>query len=199
MNREVVENEVAEDFIRGTKDLFQENLLFGFICGGFAKGYWDEHHDIDTFICVRNPIERRVALQYLRWYHDIHHKHGFPPDDSYPGEIAEKNILLERLAILHNFHLNLEVSSIDAKEAILWADMIVGKKMAIIGNDLDLLDSLQKAYGGYPEKWKREVLELLPDLDRSEWKDKSYLLIMERFMKYTQSDARCFYRKYGIN
>lgn len=200
INRKAIELGIERDFIAGMRDIFRENLSFGFICGGFAKGYWDRKHDIDVFICVNDldSVRKRQASEYILWYYDVHNKYGFPPDDAYPGEIVEKNDLIRTLKILRDLQLQLKITDISIKEAIIWADMIVGKKTGIVGNDLVLLTSLEKEYKNYPEKWKEEILSLISDSDRIQWKNKSYLLIMENFMKYPQNDAWDFYRKYGI-
>lgn len=198
MIRKLTEERINNDFITGVKELFGDNLAFGFICGGFAKGYWNENHDIDTFICVKKPISKEVAIKYLKWYSDLHEKHNFPPDLDYPGEIVELDILQERLKLLHALKLELKVTDINIREAILWADMLVGGKLEPVCNELSVFNSLQNEYANYPEKWKKEVLSLISQEEKLDWQNRDYGLIMEKFMQYPKSDAREFYRKYDI-
>ena len=143
MIRKLTEERINNDFIAGVKELFGDNLAFGFICGGFAKGYWNENHDIDTFICVKKPISKETAIKYLKWYRDLHEKHNFPPDLDYPGEIVELDILQERLKLLHALKLELKVTDINIREAILWADMLVGGKLEPVCSELGVFNSLQ--------------------------------------------------------
>lgn len=198
MTRKETEEKIKKDFMYGVCKIFGDNLAFGFICGGFAKGFWDNNHDIDTFVCVKKPIGEETAKTYLEWYYDLHKKYNFPPDDDYPGEIIELDTLKTKLKLLHTLKLELKVNDIDTREAILWADMLVGKKMGLVCNNRKVFDTLQDEYANYPEKWKKEVLLLISEKDSQIWKDKSYLLVMERFMQYPKNDARGFYRKYNL-
>lgn len=198
MQRRLIEGKIKKDFLSGIKRLFEENLAFGFIGGGFAKGYWDKNHDIDMFICIKKEIDHKKAKAYLEWYFDLHKKHGFPPDKDYPGEIIKLDDLLKALKILDTLKLELKVNDISVKEAIIWADMIAGKNFGFIG-DGKIFSSLRKKHAKYPEKWKKEILKLISSEDRKRWKNESYLLIMERFMQYPKNDARAFYKKYGLN
>lgn len=198
MTRREIEEKIRKDFEDGVYKIFGDNLAFGFICGGFAKGFWDNNHDIDIFICVKKPISKETANEYLEWYYNLHKKHNFPPDDDYPGEIVELDTLQAKLELLHTLKLELEVTDINIREAILWADMLVGGKMGLVCNAQKIFDALQTEYASYPEKWKKKVLSLVSEENRRIWQDKSYLLVMERFMQYPKNDARGFYRKYGL-
>lgn len=198
MTRKETEEKIRKDFMDGVCKIFGDNLAFGFICGGFAKGFWDNNHDIDTFICVKKPINKEIARTYLKWYYSLHKKHNFPPDYDYPGEIVEFDVLRKKLKLLHALKLELKVTDLDIREAIIWADMLVGEKMGLLSNIPKVFSALQGEYASYPEKWKNEVLSLVSEEDRKIWQDKSYLLVMERFMQYPKNDAREFYRKYGL-
>lgn len=199
MTRKETEEKIRKDFMNGACKIFGNNLAFGFICGGFAKGFWDNNHDIDIFICVRKPISKETAKKYLKWYYHLHKKHHFPPDDDYPGEIVELDVLQKKLKLLHALKLTLKVIDINIREAILWADMLVGEKMGLLCNTPQVFSTLQREYENYPEKWKSEVLLLVSEEDGQRWQDKSYLLIMEKFMQYPKNDAKAFYRKYNLD
>jgi Fe-S cluster biosynthesis and repair protein YggX len=198
MTRRLTEEKINNDFIIGVKEVFGENLAFGFVCGGFAKGYWDDNHDIDMFICVKNPIDKETAIKYLEWYYNLHKNHNFPPDCDYPGEIVELDVLQKRLSLLPTLKLELKVIDMNIREAILWADMLAGGKLEPVCNEVDIFNSLQTTYVNYPEKWKKEVLSLVSQKEKLDWQDKDYGLIMEKFMQYPKSDAREFYKKYDI-
>ncbi len=148
---------------------------------------------------VMEPIGKETAKKYLKWYYRLHKKHNFPPDDDYPGEIVELAVLQEKLKLLHTLKLELKITDVDIREAILWADMLVGEKVGLLCNTLQVFSALQKEYVSYPEKWKNEVLLLLSAEDRQIWQDKNYLLVMEKFMRYPKSDAGAFYRKYDLD
>lgn len=198
MRRKLIEKKIEREFTIGVQKLFNDNLLFGFIGGGIAKGYWDKSHDIDMFICVNGAIKKKDAKQYIEWYYELHEKYGFSADGDYPGEIVEKDVLIKKLSILDTLDIKLKVTDISVKEAIIWADMIVGKKFGFVG-DSDFFSDIQKKYKNYPKKWKEEVLALIPPENQKIWQNKSYLLIMERFMQYPKTDARAFYQKYKLS
>lgn len=198
MKRGIIERAIEQDFLLGVQEIFKSNLLFGFIGGSVAKGYWKKDHDIDIFICLNEPIDSECAKDYLSWYGQLHSKYGFLPDFDYPGEIVERGNLVDTLRILNTFELKLKVDDLQTREAILWADMITGGKIGLVGNGLDFFYFLERQHRHYPEEWKSRVLSLISNEDRNQWKNKDYGLIMERFMRYTGDDKRAFYKKYSI-
>lgn len=180
----------------GLSRIFGNNLLFGFVCGGFSKGYADKEHDIDIFVCLRRRETEKEYEEYLRWYFALHKKYGVKPDYDYPGEIVTHDYLVETLSILKTLILTLEIKEVKTKKAIIWADMITSKTAGHVGTHPELLHELKREYEKYPEKWKQEVLALVSEDERILWKEKSHLLIMERFMKYPKYDGKKLNDKY---
>lgn len=82
-------------------------------------------------------------------------RQNFPPDDDYPGEIVELAVLQEKLKSLHTLKLELKITDVDIREAILWADMLVGEKVGLLCNTLQVFSALQKEYVSYPKMEKR--------------------------------------------
>lgn len=182
--------EIERDVKRNLPSIFGDNFVFGFICGGFAKGYADVTHDIDIFVCVKENDETAYD-KYLAWYLDLHRRHGFPPDLDYPGEVVTLNRLRSILE-LQRYHKisSLIVEDIWIKKSIIWADMFAGQIMGATGSveGLDILESLRVKCVPYPARWKQDVLALLSEDLRKQWEDKHQLLLMERFMSYPKHD-----------
>lgn len=182
--------EILAEVEEKLKAIFGENMLFGFVCGGFSKGYADENHDVDIFVCLKNEQTKETEDEYLKWYFDLHKRYKVKPDYDYPGLIITHNKLIETLNILKTLKLTLKIDDVWTKRAIIWADMITSETAAETGSNLDLFYELKSEYKDYPEKWKNEVLALISEKEREKWKDKSHLLIMEHFMKYPKHDGR---------
>ncbi len=189
-----MEKNIIDEILAETKStleaIFKNEMLFGFVCGGFSKGYADENHDVDIFVCLNNDPAREIERRYLKWYFDLHKRYRLKPDYDYPGEIVTYNKLVKSLEMLKNFKLTLKINSIRIKEAIIWADMITGKTVAETGRNLNMLHVLKIKYSKYPERWKKEILALISKDEREEWKDKDLSLIMEYFMKYPKNDVK---------
>lgn len=170
--------------------IFGENLLFGFICGGIANGYATYDHDIDYFICVKSPISKETYTDYLKWYFDIHKRYNLSADVDYPGEIVTYDQLMSTINILYNLKLTLQIKSIAVKKSIIWTDMIVGQIVCVVGNNLEELDKIRRNFAHFPQQWKEDVLKLISPREKSLWKKKSHLLLMEHFMKYPKYDGK---------
>lgn len=179
----IIQQEFVPVFQEKMKDIFGTNLIFAFICGGFSKGYANENHDIDTFICLQKHSDKQVE-KYIEWYFNVHKYYNLPADYTDPGEVVEFDYLLSSLEILKNFEFNtLEVKDYKLYESIVWGDMLSDKIIGMTG-DLDTLGKLQKQCFGYPEVWKKQVLNLIPKEDASFWIDKAPQLLMEKYVKY---------------
>lgn len=171
-------------------EIFGNEMIFGFVCGGFSKGYADENHDVDIFVCLKNDLQIEKEKIYLLWYFDLHKRYGIKPDFDYPGEIVTYKKLIRVLEKLKYLKLTLKIEDILTKKAIIWADMITSKTAAETGSSLKLLYKLKKEYGKYPNQWKQEVLSLIPKQEKKKWQEKSHLLIMEHFMHYPKHDGK---------
>ncbi len=189
MDSKIVE-EILIEVEAKLSEIFKDNMLFSFVCGGFAKGYADENHDVDTFICLKDEPSKETEDEYLKWYFDLHKRYKVKPDYNYPGVLITYDKLIETLNILKTLKLTLKIDDVWTKRAIIWADMITSKTAAETGSDLELLYKLKAEYENYPDKWKNEVLALISEEERSIWKNKSHLFIMEHFMKYPKHDGK---------
>lgn len=169
-------------------EIFGENLLFGFVCGGIANGYADYGHDIDIFVCVDGDVSNDKLEKYYNWYFKLHSQYNLPPDKDYPGEIVSKEKLMKTLGLLNDLDLKLKVTRIDIKEAIIWCDMITGGIEAITGSIRELMN-IRNSYGHHPDQWKQKVLSQISPEERMLWQDKSHTLIMERYMQYPKGDS----------
>lgn len=181
---------ISEDVRTGLQRIFEENLVFGFVCGGIAKGYADNFHDIDTFTCVNTPMDPETEEKYYTWYFELHKQYGLPPDFDYPGEVVTLERLTRVLQILKTLKLTLKIDEVDTKKAIIWTDMITGGISGRSGNHENVLDGIIEEYGEYPSQWKREVLALIPEEEREQWAEVTHTLIMERYMRYPKHDGK---------
>ncbi|MBP6858846.1 MAG: hypothetical protein KBC33_03400 [Candidatus Pacebacteria bacterium] len=197
MDKKIID-EILEEVKYKVHDIFEKNLLFGFVCGGFSKGYADHNHDVDIFICLENMPDKDTEKKYLDWYFDLHKRYKIKADYDYPGEIVTYTNLIETLSILKNLKLTLKIAEIKVKKSIIWADMLTSVTKAENGSRLDLLYEIKKEYEDYPEKWKKEVLALITDEEKELWKDKSHLLIMEHFMQYPKHDGKKLDKIYNL-
>lgn len=189
MDSEII-NKILREVKIGLTDIFGTDLIFGFVCGGFSKGYADKNHDVDVFACLKRKISRKSEERYLRWYFGLHERYGLKPDYNYPGEIMTLKKLIRTLKILKTLKLTLEIKDVPTKKAIIWADMITGRTKAETGFDLELFHILKRKYKKYPNQWKREILSLIPEKSKAVWRRKNHLLIMEHFMKYPKHDGK---------
>jgi len=164
MYKEYLSKEIIDDivfnFSNVVPNIFRESLLFCFICGGFAKGYATNQHDIDMFICVKEVPEKEFMDDFLNWYFSIHKKWGLPPDCKYPGEIVVIKTLEEKINFLSHRRLRRTIKTFYEYEAILWTDMISGKKIGLIVQD-DVFFILEKTCKGLERRWREEVAQAL--------------------------------------
>lgn len=196
MNQETIDQILAEVKVK-LNEIFKDTMVFGFVCGGFSKGYADETHDVDIFVCTIGEISEEMEKTYLTWYFDLHKRFGITPDYDYPGEIVTFEKLTTTLKRLETLQLTLKIDDVLTKKAIIWADMITSKTAAETGAGVQELYALKDTYARYPEKWKKEVLALIPESEVDAWKDKSHLLIMEHYMQYPKHDGKKLDRFYS--
>lgn len=189
MKTEII-NIILEEVKIKLNEIFGDQMLFGFVCGGFSKGYADENHDVDIVVCLSKESTKEMAEKYLQWYFDLHMRYGIKADYNHPGLVVTIKELLDTLEILKTLKLTLKIDDVKTMEAIIWADMIASQTAAETGSDLGLLRRLKSELQKYPEQWKQEVLSLITEEERNVWKDKSQLFIMERFMQYPKGSTR---------
>lgn len=186
---------ICSEVQKGVAGIFDGNLVFGFVCGGVAKGYADDSHDIDLVVCTSTPIDEGVRDSYYDWYFDLHDRYSLPPDYDYPGEVVTYGQFSDTLVLLRGLELSLHVTDVRVKKAIIWGDMITGGIDGRVG-DVALIDRVINEYKDEPERWKQQVLALIPEGEREVWKDKNHTLLMERYMKYPKHDGKGLEAKY---
>jgi hypothetical protein len=190
MNNEEIIAAITRSHSDAIPRIFQENLLFSFVCGGWAKGYATAEHDVDVFICTKREVGPEVEQEYLRWYFALHNDLHLPPDTGYPGEVVSVDALRSSLDLLEVWKFSFHVADIATKKAIIWADMLSGAYLDPIGPRLDLLAGFHDECVNYPNRWKDSAIQLMDEKDRKVWEQQPPLLIMERFMRHPKFDRR---------
>ena len=74
--------------------------------------------------------------------------------------MSSLNHLREKIQFAVNHNLRPIIESYYEYQAIVWADIMSGSKAAKIG-DLKILDSLEQVCELLPQRWRRELLEIL--------------------------------------
>lgn len=165
-NRRLLKPEVIvavyEEFRRETPRIFGEDLAFGFIFGGFAKGYAVENQDADMLLCLHRMAEPRLE-RFREWYFDLHRRYQLTPDRNDPGEVMTPQRLEEKLLYAAATPLRPVIETYYEYEAIVWADVLVGEKAAFIG-DLAILDAMTRLCDGLPQRWRGEMLRFHGDV-----------------------------------
>lgn len=186
---------ICAEVQEGVARIFGDNLVFGFVCGGVAKGYADTSHDIDLVVCTNSPADEATMNSYYDWYFDLHQRHNLPPDYDYPGEVITCQQFTDTLKLLTDLELTLQISEVRVKKAIIWGDMITGGIDGKVGN-IELIDQIIETYKNEPARWKEQVLALIPPEERANWVDVNHTLLMERFMRYPKNDGKKLETKY---
>lgn len=181
-----IQSEFVPIFKEKIPAIFKCKLEFAFICGGFSKGYADETHDIDMFICV-SGYDRVQVEQFREWYFTIHNYYGLPCDNDNPGEIVQLSKLRTAINLLENFTINkFTVDDYNIYEAIVWADMLSENVIGITGN-LALLGTFQHECQGYPQKWQADIFKMLTRDEVRYWERYAPQLLMEKYMNYPKN------------
>lgn len=181
-----IQTEFVPHFKEQIPHFFKENLIFAFICGGFAKGYADKNHDIDMFICV-NSLENHQIDHFRDWYFKIHKHYNLPYDEDCPGEIMTFHKLRASLDLIKELTITtFAIQEYELYESIVWGDMLSDKIIGKTGN-LSLLNKLLAECSGYPQKWKKQILNMLSREEKDYWKDIAPQLLMEKYMTYPKT------------
>lgn len=151
--------EISQRFEAKVPGLIGQSLVFGFIFGGFAKGYATISHDIDMFICVRH-LDADSVSRFRHWYFDIHREFRLTPDLNDPGEVLTLADLEKRIAFLEITPLRKEIETYYEYEAIVWADVMSEAKIAIVG-DVSELAELEFRCKELAKRWRNEVRAIL--------------------------------------
>lgn len=171
--------------------IFNDDLLFGFIVGGFAKGYAVSDQDIDMFVCVRKYDEAK-AQEFRNYYFDLHKEFHLVPDSGKPGELMTLGRLQQKIALINFRSLRPTIHSYYEYEGLLWTEMLTGVRAAQVG-DMNILNSVVESCEILPQRWRKEVYELTGD-DLSEEERK---LSIHRLIKCARKKGYINYVKYG--
>jgi hypothetical protein len=150
---------VYDEFREAVPRIFGNNLVFGFVFGGFAKGYAVNNQDADFFISLHDYYLEQIA-EFHEWYFDLHERYGFAPDLEMPGSITTLAHLQEKISYAARTPLRPVIESSYEKQCIVWADLMSGEKAAKIG-DLNALNEIEVSCEGITQRWRKELLTML--------------------------------------
>lgn len=120
-------------FKKKVVEIFGRNLIFAFICGGFARKKVCQKNDLDMFVCVRKlSVEKK--LDFHRWYLLTHLQYGFKPDAYFGEEIMTYGKLLREINKVKNCRPVLIIYNRNIYDGIVWAGMLSGKQVGFVGN-----------------------------------------------------------------
>ena len=189
--KEAAMNALEASFITNIRGIFQDNLLFAFICGSYAQGQATKKSDIDMFVCTSKAITDKQKADFLTFYYNMHESYGFTPDRVFPGELVQIKDLVGRIRLLKNKPLSLNITNSEYEDGIFWMAMLTDKKIALINEKPFVLDYFEKKAEIFQQQWKEQILELLPkdqreEAARHETKDlmRKYILFWGQQEKY---------------
>lgn len=125
--------EIVAQFKKQMEDV--PNLLFGYICGSFARKEMSSTSDIDFLVCTRGKISKKAVESFRKWYYLIHFQFHLFPDKEYPGEIMNISKLdeaLNRLELSNVFHAIPKKSILF--DGLVWSGMLSSAKLGFIGD-----------------------------------------------------------------
>lgn len=133
MKKEIKFN-IGEDFRKSILNIFDNNLMFAFICGSFAREREELVDDLDLFICLKKNGNDYDNHRFKKWYYEIHKKYKLNPDHSFPGELMTIDILLERLREIEEVKPRIIIKKKRYYDGIVWSGMLSGKYKKFAGN-----------------------------------------------------------------
>jgi len=148
--------QIQQDFMRDVPVIFDENLIFGFIFGSFAKGYADDDHDIDTLVYLKT-IDEDQYQEYLNWLVDLHTRYDMQIDPVYPCEVLDTTHMDRMKRNASEIRLSTRFNSISVFDQIVWIQVLADEKYAVIG-DRNALKDCEDFFMSFPEKWKSTAL-----------------------------------------
>lgn len=178
--------EIVQQFEPAVPEFFGDTLVFGFIFGGFAKGYATASHDIDMLVCVQEARDPSVH-QFRTWYYDVHQKFGLQPDCIDFGETLVEADLLKRLTLLEATPLRHEIETYYEYESILWCDVISGPKIGVVG-DAHAVSEYEARCSALMERWRDEAIIMLGIRDREGVAHLDLRRLFKRAITYLKKD-----------
>jgi predicted nucleotidyltransferase len=162
---ETLNEAITRAFPPAVQRIFKDRLCFGFVFGGFGKGYGGPGHDIDMFVAV-NELAPSAREEFVSWYIALHEELGLPPDLQYPGELVLLQDLECRIRFLESSHIRPVIESQYEYESILWVDAMSERKLAFVSGpaiDARQLDQLMKRAYSLMLRWRSEVILWRPE------------------------------------
>jgi acyl-CoA reductase-like NAD-dependent aldehyde dehydrogenase/predicted nucleotidyltransferase len=150
---------ICEDVRAALAHFFGSNLVFGFVFGSVAKGRATRNSDIDTMVVLECEDKEQIG-HYLEWLDRYQLEMGMTPDHIYPAEVVTRNNLDQALRNVDSITMDLEETSPQEFDTIIWVDVLSGIKRGIQGNQ-DLLLEYGRRVGRYPKIWKKQILREL--------------------------------------
>ncbi len=126
------ENAIIENLFKdAVQKIFQENLVFAYIFGSYARNRAKSYSDVDTMVCVKKKDPRQIR-QYLKWLFEISEIFGKIPDFKYPAEIVEFDKLQKTVTTFEKLNLVLGINSSEAYNSMIWLHSLSHYKSAIV-------------------------------------------------------------------
>ena len=127
--------EVSSKFQLKIEEIFEENLVFGFVYGGLAKGYaLTSDHDIDMLICLKKLNQTHID-KFREFYYDIHEKYEYTADPELSWDIHDTNAsrefitfteILDIINHLNDLKISLIIKYFKEYEEIVVCDIFAG-------------------------------------------------------------------------
>lgn len=183
--------EIKSEIIR----IFNNELLFSFIFGSYAKNSYNQTSDVDIFACIDKINNKKIDI-FREWYFKFHYKYGLFPDFIYPGEIVTKERLNEIIKKNKEIEFKLYNSS-DVFDSIFYTQILTDQKTNIFGDEKKLL-YYEFETKKYIQEWCVQIYDLLikNDMIKSERENMKCLIAMSnndllyfsKKLKYERND-----------
>lgn len=147
------------------KEIFKDELIFAFICGGVAKNRANKNSDIDIFICVKNKEKRNMRSEFLKFYKQLHKVNCLKCDNLFPGEIMGLDNLDRKIKLVKKVKPTLTIKNKKIYDGIVWAGMLSGNHINFIGDKKEFLKRKHIA-NKIIDKWKKELLIILSKMKK---------------------------------
>ncbi len=134
-----IKKQIQAEFEGLMENVFGEVLVFGFICGSFAKDTTTDKSDLDIFVCINKDTEK-YKTRFTQWYMDVHKKYRFTPDLNYPGELMTKRRLNRALEKTLNAKPRKTVNDEAIYDGLAWSGMLYGKCVALCGKEEEYIN-----------------------------------------------------------
>lgn len=122
---------IENEFKKVIKEIFGDNLVFGYIFGSYARNRARSYSDIDTLICIKTKNQDQIS-RYLKWLFELSEILGKIPDFTYPAEIVEFNKLEKAVNCFEKIRLTAGINSADDYDSMIWLHSLHHKKIGLV-------------------------------------------------------------------